>query len=641
MNIPSFHKNRIIWLTLIVLISLGLVSVALAAADHTGKSITEFGTAPPQTQGGVQSGQPLPSSPMQTSYEPPVTRPSPQGGGRPNRSSPPSPMQTSYEPPVIQSPPDPLMEQMRLQAMADSQASNLSAQPDSRSYMLGELQRVEFWFNPNNMVSLWGNAQPDKQVTIQTSRGDTLIGWPDALDGNFGTDHPTLLLPGDVITVTAGDGIYPVIIEIPDIWANSDSSTDTVSGHTGIAEEMDVKIFPWWTVEMYTTTTSVDGDFSKLLPDIPRQGRGHIRFIEEVGPTAVYAIFHRPFYDLQVTMQVNYAHDWVESRYNSGYEVVITVTNEKDESKATAHGTTGDIPWWGGETGFSTGYNVLWDGPNPDLQAGDHVYLSLNGQTAYLRLGEISGELNVDTDIFTGSLNIPWLTDPVWVDCGVWVENGPGIGFNDPIDPNGGTFICNFGELGWDLQPGMDVGVSYVEPDGDRVYNVFRGPAPDLRINVWGQGQPAYDNNYVLEVHYNNDGWLTAPGLVITQTLEGMTYISDTTGFDHTGDGTPGNPLIWKLGDLPDKHMCCESVFYVFVQITDPSMVSTWVHIESSMAYYQDKNRSNNYWWTADFSPSTDTLLNIGKWSWTGDPVPGQDFVYGVNVCNNSPNPSS
>ena len=165
----------------------------------------------------------------------------------------------------------------------------------STSKLLGEIRRVEFWMNPNNYVSIWGTAQPNSEVIIKTSRGDTLTGYADALNGNFGTDHATLLLPGDMITVTAGAGIYPVFITIPDVWANSDLTSNTVSGHTGVHEQKEVEIYPWWTGEMYTTTTTVDGDFSSLLPDIPPQGRGHIRFMINAGPpTFVDAIFPPP-----------------------------------------------------------------------------------------------------------------------------------------------------------------------------------------------------------------------------------------------------------------------------------------------------------------------------------------------------------
>ena len=190
------------------------------------------------------------------------------------------------------------------------------------SKLLGEIRRVEFWFNPDDYVSIWGNAQPSSEVVVKTSRGDTLYGYTEALNGNFGADHATLLLPGDKITVTAGAGIYPVFITIPDIWANSNSSNETVSGHTGIYKETEVEIYPSWTGEMYTTTTTVDGEFSTIFPNIPPQGRGYIRFTINAGPpTSVDAIFHRPFYDLEPNMQVNYAHDWVEGQYDPGVDV--------------------------------------------------------------------------------------------------------------------------------------------------------------------------------------------------------------------------------------------------------------------------------------------------------------------------------
>ena len=507
--------------------------------------------------------------------------------------------------------------------------------------LLGDLRRVEFWLLPNGYAWLWGTAQPSHQVTIQTSRGDTLIGWPESVNGNFGTDHSTLLLPGDVITVTAGDGVYPVTIVIPDTWANSDSAAEIVSGHIGLPD-WQVEIYPWWKAEMTTTVTDADGYFSHSFMDVPPQGRGYIRFTEEVGEANVDAIFHRPFYDLQPSMAVNYAHDWIEGQYDPGYQVWITVTNSLGEIKATAQGETGEIPYWGGETGFATHYNVTWDGVQPDLQVGDFVYLSLgNGLTDELQLGEIGGVLDVDADTLEGYLDIPWLTDPLPVDCGVWVENGSGMGVCE-IDPNGGTFTCDFTEVGFDLKPGMDVGVGYYQPDADKVYNVFNEPAPDLRINLWGQGMPASGNNYILEVHYNNDGWATAPGVTIQGAFWGMVYLSDTSGFNHTGTGDPADPIVWDVGNVP-VYRYGESVFYVFVQVVNPpgGGVFATADIDSSMDYYQKDEGRKHASFESGITETNESELNIGKWAWTWAPVPGQDFVYAVNVCNNSENPSS
>ena len=45
-----------------------------------------------------------------------------------------------------------------------------------------------------------------------------------------------------------------------------------------------------------------------------------------------------------------------------------------------------------------------------------------------------------------------------------------------------GKPCCDFGAVGWDLLPGLYVAVTYTEPDADEMINVFRAPAPDLRV---------------------------------------------------------------------------------------------------------------------------------------------------------------
>ena len=153
----------------------------------------------------------------------------------------------------------------------------------------------------------------------------------------------------------------------------------------------------------------------------------------------------------------------------------ITVTNSLGEIRATAHGTTGDIPWWGGDTGLSTNYNVVWDGVQPDIQAGDYVYLMLgNGRSAELHLGTISGTLDLDTDTLYGQIIADWLPFPVDGDCGVWIDNGPGMGF---MTDDQGYFTCDFSPY-IDILPGMDVGVGYNDPKLNKVYNVFHGQPP-------------------------------------------------------------------------------------------------------------------------------------------------------------------
>ena len=48
-------------------------------------------------------------------------------------------------------------------------------------------------------------------------------------------------------------------------------------------------------------------------------------------------------------------------------------------------------------------------------------------------------------------------------------------------------------------------------------------------------------------MQYRNEGDADAENVVITDTLQGMTYITDTSGFAHTGSG---GQVVWDLGTV-------------------------------------------------------------------------------------------
>jgi len=603
MDIQRLVKIRFIWLLIIMIISSGLVGVAFAAASHTDQAINHSlqesalvgaQSHPPEVQG-------LPPLP-QVGTQAPLDEHNLAGS---------------------------VLDELRLQAQAKSEALGHTSSP-------ADIDRFEFWQSPSNQTWMWGGATPNQVITITTSVGDELTCWVDEA-GNFGTDHPVYLSPGDLITATDQLGSYSVVVIVPEMQVDGDSSNDVVFGHISYGEH-EVEIHLDWDGSVITTTTDAVGDFSQSIDGYPPQGRGYIRFVDILPPYNVATIFHRPFYDLQLAINVNYAHDWIEGQYDAGYQVWITVTDELGELRATGHGETGD-PGWGGDTGFATWSDLFtWDGSQPDIQVWDKVYVTLsNERSADVQLGEITGELDVDTDTFQGNLNVPWLTDPVWVDCGVWTNDGVGMGME--VDPNGGSITCDFGGQ-YDILPGMDFGVGYWD-EGDHVINVFQEPAPNLYINIWGQGIPAYGNNYMLEVHYNNDGWLAAPDVTIQQAYWGMVYLSDTSGFDHTGTGDPVDPIIWQVGELPYSHLS-EQVFYVFLKVVNPpgSDVFTEALIHSSMDYYQDEGRLYSSW-ESGVSDNSEFDLSINMWPWTWVPAPGQDYVYELNVCNSYENSSS
>ena len=327
-------------------------------------------------------------------------------------------------------------------------------------------------------------------------------------------------------------------------------------------------------------------------------------------------------------MRVNYAHEWVGGDYPAGHTFWITVTDGVDASAVVT--TTPGGGW--GRDGFETQDSEWALGSRPDIASGDTVdFRADDGYTNTIRVGEITGNLDTEADFISGTINAGWFAPlSLTVECNVW--HGPQPSINTMAEADGGSYECDFDGL-VDIQPGWDVAVMYVEPDGDRVINVFREPAPHLRINKRADGAPAAGGNFVFTIEYWNDGEGAAENAVITDTLlGGMTYLTDTTGLSHTGTGAPGDPLVWELGTVPAQTYAAFDVF-VAVTATEGDPVTNTVQIASSNYDEGDPQERESQW--SGTVQANDAQLNVGKGAWTGDPAPGYDFVYNVNVCNN------
>ena len=190
-------------------------------------------------------------------------------------------------------------------------------------------------------------------------------------------------------------------------------------------------------------------------------------------------------------MDVNYGHDWVEGNYKPGHTVWLTVTESDGVTvKGLAELTTGFVPWWDGQSGFSTNWDG-WIGQPPDIMPGDWVFGKVdNGFASEVEVGEITGILDFNADTVEGQVFAPW-TGPLNANCGVWVQDGPGLDF--VVEAEGGPYFCDF--TPWDLMPDQPVGVRYQEPDGDWVGNVFQEPLPYLHLQKWADDEPAEGGN--------------------------------------------------------------------------------------------------------------------------------------------------
>ena len=491
---------------------------------------------------------------------------------------------------------------------------------------------------------VWGNEAnllASLPITV-TDPGGTVIATTTVqadLYGNFDTSNlpQDSIAPGNIITVNFGES-GPEGVEVLPITGEANSTTEVVTVSASVGTPVSLSADGpngWWdSSQSYPSMVIGPGgyatfDLSVDGYDIVPSTYFNIQTEQYHGHSTEYT-FQYPV----LNIRTNYGHDWVEGNFDSGHTIWITVTNSTGTILATATGVTGPIPGWGGISGFSTNYNVLWQGLQPDLQSGDWIYARLDdGQTSASRLGTINATSNVNSDIVAGTINAPWYSETLTGACSVWEDGGPGMGFN--INPNGGAFTCDFSGL-WDIIPGHTIGVSYNEPDGDQVINIASNPAPSLHINTWGDGQPASGSNFMFYVQYRNDGDAPTQNAIISAVLEGgLTYLDDTSGLQVSGSGTPGDPLVWQLGTLPPAQYT-DTRFYLFTQVT--AAVGDWVtntvQIDNGTPYDQDDPEGKFSQWSGQvYDDNVD--INIGKNAWTWDPVPGSQFVYILNVCNN------
>lgn len=495
----------------------------------------------------------------------------------------------------------------------------------------GEVERVEMWVASEG-DNMWGRVQPNAPITITTALAQytsTANEW-----GDWNIDGVEALDPGATITVTAGAGILPVVVIIPDPFtAYASSITDTVWGQIDALDHEQIR------VELYGyggkgAWTDDSGNYRVTWADVPRGGEGHVHY--ETTMDYAQVVMHRRFHTPDLALNVNYGHDWVEGNYETGHTVWLTVTQADGVTiKATAELTTGVIPWWGGRTGFSTNLGEPWQPQRPDIETGDWVYGSLDGvYTSSVRVGTITGAVDANADTVSGTITADWFTQMLNAQCGVWERDAPNYHFT--VAPDGGSYLCDF-SADWDLLPGQTVHVDYQEPDGDWVLNAFQEPTPHLRIQTWADGNPAEGGNFTFHIQYQNGGGADAEDVVITGTLQGASYITDTSGFPHTGGGS--GPIVWELGTVAPGDWVR---FDVFVQITavESETLAYAVQIATSNPYDQG-NPAEKYSDWSGHVVANDTRLSVGKGAWTGDPAPGYDMVFSVNICNHSGTASS
>jgi uncharacterized repeat protein (TIGR01451 family) len=491
-----------------------------------------------------------------------------------------------------------------------------------------------------------GYTLPNATVVLTVADGGgikaTLAGQADET-GHFGSwdwpwdpQQPDIAV-GDTVLAAAA-GLTATVDPVGEIDATTDTTIDTVYGaiHAPWFSPLTltVRCEIWQENGPSIEIPNVDADGGTYLCDFTGQwdiGPGDmvaVRYIEPDGDTVINIA--QP---LDLILTVNYGdQDWVEGYYEPGHTVWLTVTDELGVVQATVELETQEIPWWGGQTGFSTNLEgVTWVPSRPDIQVDWWVHGRVdNGYTNAVQVGTIEGTLDLPDDSISGNIYVPWFTETLNGDCGVWENGGPGMGFQ--VDPNGGAYFCDFGALGWDLVPGNEVGVAYQEPDGDRVYNTFREPAPNLRIEKWaeGSGQVTPGGPVVFALRYYNDGDAEATTIYLTDTLPmSTTYVADSSGVAPTlGPGW----VAWTLGPLDPG----EGRQFQLVLNNTANPGDTLLNQADIWTLYDDDPGNNHAEAEAYVAIDSEVPdLYVNKNPNPGDPVQGQTMLWEINYGNN------
>lgn len=353
-------------------------------------------------------------------------------------------------------------------------------------------------------------------------------------------------------------------------------------------------------------------------------------------------IWHRPGRPPEpppaLELRVNYGHDWVESFYEAGHTAWVTVADSDGNVRATTELITEPKGYWDGETGFQTGDSVWFDLEEnqleypPDIQPYDWVYGWVdNGASAQVQIGDISGMIDFETDSIGGTVNAPWFSSAVEVECFAWGSGDPSLNmWFGPIYPYDDPYSCSW-DGSWEIKLGQDVGVGYFGPDGHWVANAFYSYA---HINASEEGDWLWTSQFTagelltVSIYASNN-----PGL---EPLWQDSMIAGDDGFvilhyeDHELDLVPGNYIVVS-DNSAKKGLVLEPISIDVFDTIEDIMAGTApkdreVLVAAGLADYQegiwvtadgDTEDPDTGAWFADFGEiGYDITEDMRPWSW-------------------------
>jgi uncharacterized repeat protein (TIGR01451 family) len=490
-------------------------------------------------------------------------------------------------------------------------------------------------------VTDYAGSLKDNAVVSADGTGGFLVGCTDWTSAQCPD-----VQPGDRVFGSSDSGAIATVNPVGRITGQLDAGADSVTGRLfadWFEGQLSVSCEVWEEVVTPVVTTTAEtngGSYSCSFQgewDLHRNQVVALRYFEPDGDSVINV----PGWPWA---RVNYAHDWVGGNYEAGHSFWITVTDGLGGVKATATAESAPNGGWGGD-GFES---AEWTPGQPDITPFDFVHFRADdGYTNTIEVGEISGTLDLEADAVSGPILASGFGVTLTVECHPWGAWEAGLHDVEVktswAEPDGSVpFTCQWKpDTEWDIQAGQNVAVMYIESDDDRVIDVYRDPAPYLRVQKWADGAPGEGGNLVFHHSYQNVGDAPAESVVISETLIGMTYLVDTSPFAVMTETVSADTELVSL-DVGTVEPDSSRLFDLFVEVRAAvsETITNTVQIGTSSPYDQGDPEEKTATWVGQVEPN-DTHLAVTKWAWTGDPAPEQDVVFTVNVCNNGTTGSS
>ena len=523
---------------------------------------------------------------------------------------------------------------------------------------------IEIWYPPDHDGTFTVTESDGVTVKATVDFTTAVVPWWNG-DTGFSTNMDGVVWNPERPNIQAGDWvfgevdvegtIYSAEVQLGEISGEIDIESDNITGTIDapwLPQDVEVEV---WCNPYGGEPPNTGGKSDSVLPDgtDPYSCAWDPDTEWDIQPNHAIGVYYGTpenqwiinvftAYTDELILNIHTDHDWINGNYEPGHEVFLQVLDPDGLEKAHITLPTGYMPDWGDTSGFDTGMEgAVWIPSHPDIQAGDVIHGEVDDGSQFwadVEIGILTGFADVASDTVTGTLDASWLMPgPITIGCYIWENNAPENKY-DEVTPDGSdTYTCSWaGE--WDLVPGSNLMVAYIEPEGHQIVGDFSPPAPHLRIEKWfeGGGSPGVGGNATFYIQYVNQGSETAEDVIITDTMVGMTYMGDTSGIDPSG---AGYSVAWSIGDVEPGDWIG---FYVFTEVTanagDP--ISNQVEITTSDPFDVGDDWEKVGYWDGTVAEN-DTYMNVGINPWTWNPAAGENYVYSSNVCNNGSTSSS